>query len=160
MAAISVAIWWLNLWCQDCGDWGNNLCFHSHYCGFQLWEVAFILDYIKITASASRYLAICHPLSPLSRSSTGQAKKMICFIWLVSFMSASPWAFFTKVNYLDYEGRILEESAWCSIPFNEETHGSLYMMLGSTLLYFFAPMFVVTLLYTRWGLMERFFQYV
>ena len=98
-----------------------------------------------------RYLAICQPLSPLARSSTGQAKKMIALIWSISFMSASPWAFFTKVNYLIYEGEILEESAWCSIPFNEETSGSLYMMLGSTVIYFFAPMVVVTLLYTRYG---------
>ena len=96
-----------------------------------------------------RYLAICQPLSPLARSSTGQAKKMIGLIWSISFMSASPWAFFTKVNYLTYGGEILKESAWCSIPFNEETSGSLYMMLGSTVIYFFAPMFVVTLLYTR-----------
>ena len=99
-----------------------------------------------------RYLAICHPLSPLSRSSTGKAKKIIAWIWLISFMSAFPWALFTKVNYLVYKGKIVEESAWCSIPFNEETTGSLYMMLGSTVIYFFVPMVVVTLLYTRIGL--------
>ena len=74
---------------------------------------------------------------------------MIFFIWMISCASAAPWAFFTKVNYLSYQGVMLEESAWCSIPFNEETTGSLYMMLGSTLLYFFAPLVVVTLLYTR-----------
>jgi neuromedin U receptor 1 len=94
-------------------------------------------------------LAICHPLSPLSRSSTGKAKKIIAWIWLISFMSALPWALFTKVNYLVYNGKIVEESAWCSIPFNEETTGSLYMMLASTVIYFFVPMVVVTLLYTR-----------
>ena len=97
----------------------------------------------------SRYLAICQSLSPLSRSSTGQAKKMVGLIWSISFLSAMPWAFFTKVNYLEYDGTILEESAWCSIPFNEETSGSLYMILGSAFLYFFIPMLVVTLLYTR-----------
>ena len=97
-----------------------------------------------------RYMAICHPLSPLSRSSAGQAKKIIAWIWLISFMSAFPWALFTKVNYLVYNGKIVEESAWCSIPFNEETTGSLYMMLGSTVIYFFVPMVVVTLLYTRY----------
>ena len=74
---------------------------------------------------------------------------MIYAIWLVSFMSASPWALFTKVNYLVYEGTILEESAWCSIPFNEETSGSLYMMLGSTILYFFVPLVIVVLMYAR-----------
>ena len=78
------------------------------------------------TYFCERYLAICRPLSPLSRSSTGKAKKMIGLIWLISFISASPWAFFTKVNYLAYDGSILEESAWCSIPFNKETRGSLY----------------------------------
>ena len=96
-----------------------------------------------------RYLAICRPLSPLARSSTVQARKVICCIWIISSFSAAPWAFFTKVNYLEYDGTILEESAWCSIPFNEETTGSLYMMLGSTVIYFFVPMVVVTLLYTR-----------
>ena len=96
-----------------------------------------------------RYLAICRPLSPLSRSSTGKAKKVVGVIWLVSFLSASPWALFTKVNYLEYDGTILEESAWCSIPFNEETSGSLYIMLGSTLVYFFAPLVIVTALYSR-----------
>ena len=64
-------------------------------------------------------------------------------------MSAAPWAIFTKVNYLMYEETILEESAWCSIPFNEETSGSLYMILGSTCLYFFAPLVIVTFLYSR-----------
>ena len=74
---------------------------------------------------------------------------MIAWIWVISFMSAIPWSLFTKVNYLMLDGKIVEESAWCSIPFNEETSGSLYMMLGSTLLYFFAPLVVVTALYSR-----------
>ena len=104
-----------------------------------------------------RYLAICRPLSPLARSSTVQAKKVICCIWVISCCSAAPWAAFTKVNYLTYHGRTLEESAWCSIPFNEETSGSLYMMLGSTVLYFFIPMVVVTLLYTRLDIYNRTF---
>ena len=65
-------------------------------------------------------------------------------------MSALPWALFTKVNYLVFNDRIVEESAWCSIPFNEEPSGSLYMMLGSTIIYFIVPMVVVTMLYTRY----------
>ena len=96
-----------------------------------------------------RYLAICRPLSPLSKSSPAKAKKAIGMIWLISILSASPWAFFTKVNYLSYKGRILVESAWCSIPFNEESSGSLYMMMTSTLVYFFAPLITVTVLYIR-----------
>ena len=45
----------------------------------------------------SRYMAICHPLSPHARASTGQAKKTILKIWLVSFATAAPWAQYTQV---------------------------------------------------------------
>ena len=54
-----------------------------------------------------------------------------------------------------YEHPVTEEkltllqTAWCSIPFTEESYGSLYMMLGSTLVYFFAPIVIVTLLYSK-----------
>ena len=58
--------------------------------------------------------------------------------------------FLFKVNYLVYNNQtILEQSAWCSIPFNEEPSGSVYMMLTSTMIYFFAPMIIVTMLYTK-----------
>ena len=99
-----------------------------------------------------RYLAICHPLHTIARSDMEQAKKIIIFIWAISFMSASPWAFFTKVNYLTYEGEILEESSWCSIPFTESSSGSLYMMLCSTILYFLLPLAIVIVLYSRIGI--------
>ena len=96
-----------------------------------------------------RYLAICHPLSSLSRSSTGKAKKTICLIWLLSLLSASPWAIFTKVNFLELNGIILPESSWCSIPFNEESKGSFYMTLASTGIYFIVPLVMVSVLYMR-----------
>ena len=57
--------------------------------------------------------------------------------------------FIIKVNYLTYNEVELAQTAWCSIPFNEESHGALYMMLGSTLIYFFAPMIIVSLLYCK-----------
>ena len=50
-----------------------------------------------------------------------------------------------------YEGRELAESAWCSIPFNEEGIGSMYLMLAATTLYFLIPMVTVTFIYIRWG---------
>ena len=62
-----------------------------------------------------------------------------------------------QVNYLVYEGRELEESAWCSIPFNEEGIGSMYLMLAATTLYFLVPMVTVTFIYIRWELLSIFF---
>ena len=53
------------------------------------------------------------------------------------------------MNYLVYDNKTLTQSAWCSIPFNEQPTGSVYMMLASTIIYFFAPLFIVGLLYTK-----------
>ena len=50
-----------------------------------------------VSFSGERYLAICHPLSALSRASTKKTKRNILIIWIVSLFSASPWAWFTKV---------------------------------------------------------------
>ena len=55
-----------------------------------------------------------------------------------------------QVNYLEYNDVELKESAWCTIPFNEESNGPLYMMLGSTIIYFCAPIIIVTLLYSKY----------
>ena len=54
-----------------------------------------------------------------------------------------------QVNYLVYNNQSLPQSAWCSIPFNEQSSASLYMMLASTFIYFLAPMMIVSLLYTK-----------
>ena len=94
-------------------------------------------------------MAICHPLSPQARSSTGQAKKTILKIWLISFVSAAPWSQYTEVNYLLFNNEPLLESAWCSIPFTEDNIGSVYLMLSYTLIYFIIPMITVTILYIR-----------
>ena len=64
-------------------------------------------------------------------------------------MSATPWALFTKVNYLTYNGRIVEESAWCSMAFTEEGMASLYMMLASTVVFYLAPTALLVALYAR-----------
>ena len=45
-----------------------------------------------------RYLAICRPLSPWSRSSIKKAKRTVGLIWLFSFLTAFPWSFFTRYH--------------------------------------------------------------
>jgi hypothetical protein len=68
---------------------------------------------------------------------------------LISFISATPWALFTKVNYLTYNGKMVEESAWCSLDFTEDSMASLYMMVGSTVVSFLAPLALLAALFTR-----------
>ena len=56
----------------------------------------------------------------------------------------------SQVNYIQYEGRDLEESAWCSMPFHQpDQHTSLYFTIASTVLYFLVPFTIVFVLYLR-----------
>jgi neuromedin U receptor 1 len=96
-----------------------------------------------------RYFAICQPLCSLSQSFTSRAKRINILIWLISFISATPWALFTKVNYLTYNGKMVEESAWCSMAFTEDSMASLYTMLGYTVVFYLAPMALLVALYAR-----------
>ena len=56
-----------------------------------------------------------------------------------------------QVNYVQYEGEDLEESAWCSMPFDPEDMDKtpLYFTVASTILYFLVPFTIVFVLYTR-----------
>ena len=56
-----------------------------------------------------------------------------------------------QVNYIEYEGVQLEESAWCSMPFHEvdKDNTPLYFMVTVTLLYFLVPFTIVFVLYMR-----------
>ena len=59
-----------------------------------------------------------------------------------------------QVNYLTYHGVRLEQTAWCSIPFTEESVASLYMMAASTVVYFIFPLIFVATMYIRWGIFK------
>jgi hypothetical protein len=67
----------------------------------------------------------------------------------MSFVLATPWALFTKVNYLTYKGKMVEESAWCSMDFTEESMASLYIMLVYTIVFYLAPLVLLVALYAR-----------
>ena len=99
-----------------------------------------------------RYQAICHPLTLNSRTGVGRARRVILIIWISSAVSAFPWSVFAKVNYIQYEGHDLAQSAWCSMPFHEEDLDTtpLYFTIASTFLYFVVPFTIVFVLYLRW----------
>ena len=110
---------------------------------------ASILTIVAFTIE--RYQAICHPLTLNSRTGVGRARRVILIIWISSVVSAFPWSIFAKVNYIQYEGQDLEQSAWCSMPFHEEDLDTtpLYFTIGSTFLYFVVPFTIVFVLYLR-----------
>ena len=98
-----------------------------------------------------RYQAICHPLTLNCRTGVGRARRVILLVWIVSAVSAFPWAIFAKVNYIQFDGEDLPGSAWCSMPFNEEDLDKtpLYFTVASTFLYFVIPFTIVFVLYLR-----------
>ena len=55
------------------------------------------------------------------------------------------------MNYVEFKGKDLEESAWCSMPFNKDDLDKtpLYFTVASTILYFLVPFTIVFVLYTR-----------
>ena len=68
--------------------------------------------------SMERYLAICHPLYQHTMAGFSRAVKIIVLVWSLSFLSALPYAFFTKINYIDRplgSGHFLADSAFCAL---------------------------------------------
>ena len=87
--------------------------------------------------SMERYLAICHPLYQYAMAGFSRAVKVfgvgtlslkrdlffqiIALVWVVSFLSALPYAFFTKLNYIhrplssNRTEDILDDSAFCAL---------------------------------------------
>ena len=65
-----------------------------------------------------RYLAICHPLYQYAMAGFSRAIKIVALVWVISFLSALPYAFFTQLNYIDRplgSGLFLQQSAFCAL---------------------------------------------
>ncbi|XP_022244947.1 neuromedin-U receptor 2-like [Limulus polyphemus] len=103
-----------------------------------------------VTFSTERYIAICHPIRHQTKSKISRAMRNIVIIWVLSFVGATPYGIFTRVNYLtDDKGITLESSAWCGFPFNKPDRSWETLMLCSTFLFFVVPMTVIVVLYVR-----------
>ncbi len=73
---------------------------------------------IIVAFSMERYLAICHPLYSHTMSGFKRAVRIIVLVWIVSMLSAVPYALFTKLNYVDRplgSGNYLPQSAFCAL---------------------------------------------
>ena len=71
-----------------------------------------------VSFSMERYLAICHPLYSKTMSGFHRAVRIIALVWTISLVSALPYAFFTRINYIDRplgSGNYLPETAFCAL---------------------------------------------
>lgn len=55
-----------------------------------------------VAFSTERYLAICQPIHSYTTSSPRIALRVIVVLWCVSLLSATPFAVYTKINYVEY----------------------------------------------------------
>lgn len=110
-----------------------------------------------VAFSMERYLAICHPLHHYAMSGLERAVKIIAMLWVVSLVSAAPFAVYTRINYLDYppgSGNLTEESGICAmLAENVPPNWPIYEI--SSILFFLLPMVVILILYARMGIKIR-----
>ena len=107
------------------------------------------MEIISVSKSVSYYTVVLLVLCFfINRNVTDSSKnEVISFFFSKYCLSLS--YLLSRCIKSSLQGIPLEESAWCSIPFNEENIDSLYMMLITTLVYFLVPMFTVSILYIR-----------
>ncbi|KAH7939559.1 hypothetical protein HPB52_013691 [Rhipicephalus sanguineus] len=120
----------------------------GHFVRLRLTIVAF---------TAERYVAIYHPLFLQTTSSLTRAVRIIAIIWVVSLVSAIPFAVYTRVNFVDFpvgSGRVVPESAFCALPM-DTTAVSLPLLQCSTFAFFCLPMTLIAVLYLKIGMRLR-----
>lgn len=98
-----------------------------------------------VAFSVERFLAICYPLHSYAMSGLKRVIRFIASIWIISLLSAIPFAIYRKIFYIRYppkDGIDLPESSLCatlSIP------AGLYEL--STVIFFAIPMAIIIVLY-------------
>ncbi|KAH7933011.1 hypothetical protein HPB49_006730 [Dermacentor silvarum] len=110
-----------------------------------------------VAFTAERYVAIYHPLFLQTTSCLTRAVRIIAIIWVVSLVSAVPFAIYTRINFVDFplgSGRVVPESAFCALPM-DTTAVSLPLLQCSTFAFFCLPMTLIAVLYLKIGMRLR-----
>lgn len=134
------------LWKYRPWNFGNILCklfqFVSECCTY-----ATILN---ITAlSVERYFAICFPLRAKIVVTKGRVRGVILVLWIVSFVSAGP--VFVLVGVEHENGTNSWETNECKATEYAIRSGLLTIMVWVSSVFFFLPVFCLTVLYSLIG---------
>ncbi|XP_058062899.1 neuropeptides capa receptor [Anopheles bellator] len=120
-----------------------------------LSEASTYVSVLTIVAfSMERFLAICHPLHLYTMSGLQRPVRIIAGLWIVSLLSAVPFAVFTDIDYLVYPptNKKIHDSAFCAMLSNPE---GFPLWELSTCLFFAFPMLIMVVLYARMGMQIR-----
>lgn len=123
--------------------------FGSAFCRIRslVSEACSIVSVLTIVAfTVERYIAICYPLYSYVESNLNRVIRVISLIWLISFISSSPIAYYRFVKFIRYpvDGRELFNSGICTV--HSDSHG-LYET--HTVAFFVIPLLALIIMYTR-----------
>ncbi|XP_059482623.1 neuropeptides capa receptor-like [Neocloeon triangulifer] len=106
--------------------------------------------------SMERYLAICHPLVAYTMSGLKRALRIIIAVWLIGFVFALPYGFAADAkSFMEYpseSGKFLPELLHCNVYKSNYLLEMLPFEELSSVIFFFIPMAILIVLYTRIGL--------
>ncbi|XP_075692763.1 growth hormone secretagogue receptor type 1-like [Rhinoderma darwinii] len=97
------------------------------------------------TVSVERYLAICFPLKAKIMITKKRVKIIIIFLWILAFITAGPIWFLFGVEHPSETQP--EETKECKYMEHAAQNGLLRIMTWVSTVYFFIPVFFLTLLY-------------
>lgn len=134
------------LWQYRPWNFGSLLCklfqFISESCTYS--------TILNITAlSVERYFAICFPLRAKVVITKGKVKMVIFVLWAVSFLSAGP--IFVLVGVEHENGTNPLETNECKATEYAVKSGLLTIMVWTSSVFFFLPVFCLTVLYSLIG---------
>ncbi|XP_046970955.1 neuropeptides capa receptor-like [Vanessa cardui] len=116
-------------------------------------EAATYVSVLTISAfSLERYLAICHPLHLYAMAGLTRASRIIVILWMLAFISASPFAVYSDISYRDYppnSGNLSLDSAFCTLT------ASSPLLEISSIFFFFVPAILILCLYITMGIHIR-----
>ncbi|XP_058699983.1 growth hormone secretagogue receptor type 1 isoform X2 [Poecile atricapillus] len=134
------------LWQYRPWNFGDLLCklfqFISESCTYS--------TILNITAlSVERYVAICFPLRAKVIITKGKVKLVILFLWAISFISAGP--IFILVGVEHENGTNPLSTNECRATEYAIRSGLLTIMVWTSSIFFFLPVFCLTVLYSLIG---------
>ncbi|NWU97549.1 GHSR protein, partial [Upupa epops] len=134
------------LWQYRPWNFGDLLCklfqFISESCTYS--------TILNITAlSVERYIAICFPLRAKVIITKGKVKLVILFLWAISFISAGP--IFVLVGVEHENGTNPLSTNECRATEYAIRSGLLTIMVWTSSIFFFLPVFCLTVLYSLIG---------
>ncbi|XP_044312154.1 neuromedin-U receptor 1 [Varanus komodoensis] len=120
-----------------------------------LFEAVCFASILNVTAlSVERYIAVVHPLKAKYVVTKNHAKRVIVVVWVLSVACAVPNTSLHGIQSLHVPGwGVVPDSATCTLVKSRLTYNLIIQV--TTIVFFFMPMTVISVLYLLIGLQLR-----